>query len=337
MWRTLLATGLLACWTSANGWGQPLVLPTVNRSLLDTDGGRERYYVETSGSTWEKGQYGCVRSGGNQIHEGIDIRPLHRDARGEATDAVYCVADSTVVYRNDRPGRSTFGTYLVLQHQVDSLEVYSLYAHLSSINPEVVPGLKLSAGEIVGIMGRTTNISPRIPKNRAHLHFEFALLVNDRYARWHRKTFPKSKNDHGIWNGGNLVGLDPSVLLRESASSPATFNLLEYVRHQQELFRVQVRDTNFSWIKRYVRLVLRNPQADQNGVAAYEIAFDFNGLPFQLVPRSPQEVDSTQKIKLLSVNEEQQRLRGCRHWIAKKQGAWTLTAKGRQWIEQLTF
>jgi len=50
-----------------------------------------------------------------------------------------------------------------------------------------------------------------------------------------------------------------------------------------------VRDTNFPWLKRYAQFIRPNPKAEKEGVAGYEIALNFNGLPFELTPRAASE------------------------------------------------
>ena len=44
--------------------------------------------VGTVGQPWTSGTFGCVRSGGWQMHEGLDIRCLQRDKHGEPLDPV---------------------------------------------------------------------------------------------------------------------------------------------------------------------------------------------------------------------------------------------------------
>src|SRR6266850_7677781 len=110
----------------------PFQLPTANRSLFEKDG-EERFFVGTAGKPWTTGTFGCVRSGGWQVHEGLDIRCLQRDKRGEPTDAVLATADGTVAYINTRPSLSNYGNYLVLRHQIEGIEICSLYAHLHEV------------------------------------------------------------------------------------------------------------------------------------------------------------------------------------------------------------
>lgn len=87
----------------------------------------------TVGKPWTSGCFGCVRSDGWQMHEGLDIRCLQRDKHGEPTDPVMATADGTVVYINSRPSLSNYGNYVVVQHRVEGLDIFSLYAHLSAV------------------------------------------------------------------------------------------------------------------------------------------------------------------------------------------------------------
>ena len=83
---------------------QPFQFPTANHALFDK-GGEERFFVGTVGKPWTTGTFGCVRSGGWQMHEGLDIRCLQRDQHGEPTDPVLATADGTVVYISTRPSQ----------------------------------------------------------------------------------------------------------------------------------------------------------------------------------------------------------------------------------------
>ena len=42
-------------------------------------------------------------------------------------------ADGTVAYINTRPSLSNYGNYIVLRHQIQKVEIYSLYAHLHEV------------------------------------------------------------------------------------------------------------------------------------------------------------------------------------------------------------
>ena len=315
---------------------QPFHLPTANQALFH-QGSEEQFFVGTVGKPWTSGCFGCVRSEGWQLHEGLDIRCLQRDRRGEPTDPVMATAAGTVAYINTKPSLSNFGNYLVLRHVVDGLEVFSTYAHLREVRRDLKAGLAVKSGETIGIMGHTANTREGISKERAHVHFELNLFVNDRFPGWYKKTFPNQRNDHGEWNGQNLLGLDPRQVLLESRRLGTNFNLLHLVRNQTELCRVIVRATNFPWLKRYPALVRPNPKAEKEGVAGYEIALNFNAIAFELIPRAASEIKGRNKYQLLSVNEAEQQHNPCRRLVTRRGKQWELTRHGENALDLLTY
>lgn len=334
-WTGLLTLSVFILTTQSAG-AQAFQLPTANRALFEP-GGEERFFVGTVGKPWTSGCFGCVRTDGQQMHEGLDIRCLHRDKRGEPTDPVMATADGAVAYFNMKPSLSNFGNYIVLRHIVGGVEVYSLYAHLREIRPDLKISQPVKAGETIATMGRTTNSREGISKDRAHVHFELNLLLNDRFASWYKKTFPDQRNDHGDWNGQNLAGLDPREILLKQRDEGAKFNLVNYIRNQTELCRVLVRATDFPWLKRYPALVRRNPTAESEGIAGYEIALNFNGIPFELIPRAASEIKEKGRFQLLSVNAEEQRKNPCRHLVAQRKSRWELANNGMRLLELLTY
>ena len=320
------------------GWAQPFLLPTANHTLFER-GSEERFFVGTVGKPWPSGTFGCVRTEGWQFHEGIDIRCLQRDRRGEPTDPVLATADGTVAYVNRRPSLSNYGNYLILRHAVEGIDVYSLYAHLSAIRQDLQPGQRVKSGEPIGVMGRTANTRERIGKDRAHLHFEVNLLLNDRFGAWLKMTDPRERNDHGDWNGRNLAGLDPRAILLGQRAEGEKFSLVRFIQQQPELCRAFVQATNFPWLRRYAPLVRPNPRAQTEGVAGYEITLAFNGLPIQLIPRAASEMSLNGKapIQLLSVNAPEKRRSPCGRLVVERGRRWELTERGKALLSLLTF
>lgn len=315
---------------------QPFQLPTANHALFEPNG-EEKFFVGTVGKPWTTGTFGCVRSGGWQMHEGLDIRCLQRDKHGEPRDPVMATADGTVAYISRRPSLSNYGNYLVIRHVVEGLEIYSLYAHLSEIRGDLRPGQTVKAGETVATMGRTANTAEGISKERAHVHFELNLLANDRFAAWYKHSFPDQRNDHGEWNGQNLLGIDPQLVLLAEHDQAPKFSLLDLLRQQTELCRVVVRKTSFPWLKRYRALVRRNPLTEKEGVAGYELALNFNAVAFELIPRAASEIKGKAKIQLLSVNEAEYHKNPARRLVAKAGAHWELTSHGLNAVELLTY
>jgi murein DD-endopeptidase MepM/ murein hydrolase activator NlpD len=331
----LLAAAFAAqCATAA-----PFQLPTANRTLFEPNGA-EKFFAATPGKTWVSGTFGCVRTEGWQVHEGLDIRTLQQDRNGEPTDPVAATADGEVAYINAKSSLSNYGLYLILRHRIEGLEIYSLYAHLSRIEPALRVGTKVRAGQVIGTMGRTSNTRERIGKDRAHLHFELNLLVNERFPEWFKRNAPGERNDHGAWNGQNLIAIDPQRVFLEQQRLGAKFSLVELLRNQTELCRVFVRDAEISWLKRYPQFIRPNPRTAKEGVAGYEIAFNFNSLPFQVTPRTAaeaKELKSAAKFQLLSVNAAEQQKNPARRLVTQRAGKWELTDRGLKTLGLLTY
>lgn len=184
-----------------------LVWPTPNDIYL-RGGGIERFVQPTVSGAVTSGLFGSVRSGGRQFHEGLDLFPAERDARGEPLDPVGAALAGVVRHISAREGASSYGRYVVLEHPEQSPPVYTLYAHLARIAPGLRTGQTLAAGEPLGTMGRSAG-GYVIPKSRAHLHFEIGVRVTDRFQAWYDSRGFGSPNEHGVWNGMNLMGLDP--------------------------------------------------------------------------------------------------------------------------------
>src|SRR5947209_7006755 len=132
-----------------------LALPTDNDALFNGGGPDFYQYIERDyhgekSTPWEGGQYGFVRdpeptSAGTvytRFHEGIDIRPLHRDERGKPVDEVRAIADGKVVYTNLVPGYSNYGKYIVIEHRWGASPYFSLYGHLSIIDVRTGGGMQ---------------------------------------------------------------------------------------------------------------------------------------------------------------------------------------------------
>lgn len=333
--RCILAQTFLFLALCVMQGGEVFKLPTPNRAIFEK-GGEERYFVGTVGKPWTSGTFGCVRSGGWQMHEGIDIGPVARDSRGEATDAVMASADGVVVYMSHKAALSNYGIYVVLRHSIEGLEVYTLYAHLAAIGPLKI-GQAVSAGQVIGKLGRTANTREGISKDRAHLHFEVNLLINERYATWFRSTNPKQRNDHGDFNGQNFLGLDPRLIFLKQRELGNGFSLVRFIQEQPELLRVMVRDTSFPWLRRYPQLVKPNGVAAREGIAGYELALNYNGVPIALTPRAASEMKTKAKYALLSVNDAEYRKNPGRRLVSNTRGKWQLASRGVTLLDVMTY
>jgi murein DD-endopeptidase MepM/ murein hydrolase activator NlpD len=278
--------GLLAI---AAGDAEPLnlVLPTDNDALFRGDGEAfyqyiEREYHGEKSTPWEGGRYGFVRnpvetSAGiiyTRLHEGIDIRPLQRDANGEPMDSVRAIAAGIVVHTNHAPGFSNYGRYVVVEHRFDGCKYYSLYGHLSAII--VHDGQHVQQRDQLGVMGHT---GEGLNQARAHVHLELNLMLSRQFESWHDKFFKHDPNHHGLYNGLNLVGIDIARLYLALQKRPA-LTIPEFLSEEETLYRVLVRSSkNFDLAKFYPWMVCQKPEG---APASWEVSFNRAGVPLKI-------------------------------------------------------
>ena len=75
-------------------------------------------------------------------------------------------------------------------------------------------GAEVDRGQQLGGMGHSSG-GYMIPKDRAHLHFEIGVAMTRNFQAWYDRQKFGSKNEHGMWNGMNLVGIDPLAFFNE--------------------------------------------------------------------------------------------------------------------------
>ena len=208
-----------------------------------------------------------------RFHEGIDIRPVRRDAAGEPLDEVRAIADGTVVHANRSPNLSSYGNYVVVEHRWDNASYYSLYAHLASI--DVQPGTKVERGARLGRLGYTGD---GIDRERAHVHLELNLLLSRRFESWYDHFIKSDRNRHGIYNGTNLAGIDIAAFYQAQRKRP-TLTLAQFLRDEETFYRVTLpASPNFDLPNRYPWLLRR---AAGPVVPAWEVSFNRSGVPLE--------------------------------------------------------
>ena len=316
-----------------------LCLPTANNALLKP-GGDADFFQPTIEGTTESGMFGCVRVNGHRFHEGIDIKCLQRDRRGEPLDPVHAVADGEVAFINTKPGLSNYGRYIVLQHDWNGIEVFSLYAHLSAIAPSLVTGQPVKKAQVIATLGHSTNTREGISRDRAHLHFEIDLLLNPNFRVWYPKHDPKAP-PFGNFNGQNLIGLDPAAFLRAYAAD-RKLNFAAYVAKQSIAFTVLVGARPFPWLTMHPEQV---QPATKGAPLAYEIGMTFWGMPLVVWPRTAGEISEAQRRTLqrglpsvFQVNETELARGTCQDLLKRNsRGNWLLSERGRERIDLLTY
>jgi len=294
--------------------------PTPNRAW---EQGRDytAWVQPTVSGVEESGLFGCVRSNGTQFHEGLDIRPVARDRAGEATDKITAAMDGVVRHVSSSPGNSSYGRYIVLEHTGQTPAVYTLYAHLARIEAGVRPGMPVRRGEVIGTMGRSAG-GYAIPKDRAHLHFEIGFVATQNFSSWYAWRKFGSPNEHGMYNGMNLMGIDPHDFLRELRRGRVD-NVQEYLDRQRSVVRVRVATTRTpDFITRYPSL-LRKPVSGL--VAGWEVECNATGLPYAWTPLTAAELGGqrTGTAKIVSVDAAQLRASRCKSLAKSSRGSYT--------------
>jgi murein DD-endopeptidase MepM/ murein hydrolase activator NlpD len=261
-----------------------LIWPTPNPAFQNGQS-IETFIQPTVSGVTESGLFGCVRNSGARFHEGIDLYPIERDKRGEPLDPVYAVLPGRVVHVNKTAGYSSYGRYIVVEHDQEEPAFHTLYAHLASVNKDIVVGTRVESGTELGIMGRSATYT--IPRSRAHLHFEMGVRLTDDFQSWYNQQKFGSKNRHGKWNGMNLVSIDPLDFYTAIRSGRVS-NLNEYLKIIPAAARIRVNTSSIpSFVSNYPALVTR-PYAGKE-VVAWDIAFSQYGVPKEWTPRFADE------------------------------------------------
>jgi len=138
--------------------------------------------------------FGADRPGGSfyRPHEGIDLYPKGSPPHN---DSIYAVNWGTVESVRNRS--STGANWeIVIRHHPDSSGVYTLYRHLISVDPSIVPNAQVDAGDLIG----------RIDGSLAepHLHFLWAHKTDP------ADLFVDTVSGHEV---RNRIPLDPTPLL----------------------------------------------------------------------------------------------------------------------------
>ena len=276
-----------------------LVLPTDNKAILE--GHPEDFYqfvdrTLPSGektTPWEAGQFGFVRNEAHltngetiftRFHEGLDIKPMHRDAKDEPTDEVRSIAAGEVVYTSLVAGHSNYGKYVVIRHDWGEGPFCSLYAHLSEIKCAV--GDKLAAGAPFAIMGHTGD---GIDRRRSHTHVELDLFLSSRFGEWYDGN-ATSPNYHGNYNGMNLVGVNLATVYQAHAKDP-NVSVAGLVKSAEPYFRVAVPGLAEMEILKNYPWLCATP-VPSIPPQSWQITFTAWGLPIKIEPAAEPVTDA---------------------------------------------
>lgn len=278
----LLCACLAPVWAAQDLVYRP---PTDNHALFENRPADYFMYCDRTfegevSKPWEAGTYGMVRNpfragDGNvmfsRFHEGIDVKPLRRDAAGEPLDEVRPLAPGRVVHVSDVPRNSNYGNYVVVAHEVPEGTIYTLYAHLAKVSCSV--GQQVGTGNTIGIMGHT---GVGLNRERSHVHVEVCLLLNSAYDQ-----LGDPLNKHGIYNGMNLVGMNAADFLL-ACKDGKPLSLSQYMAGLPEHYRVRVPCVGT------MDLLHRHPFLYKGDWSkrprSLEIAFTAEGVPIAVYP-----------------------------------------------------
>lgn len=333
-WRRL-GIALLWCGIVSGAKAQELELVWPTPSTAWADGKPRSTYLQHAGSgDPESGAFGGVRSGGTQFHEGIDIPPVARDRRGEARDEIFAAMAGVVRYINPTAGDSSYGRYVVLEHPDFAPGVFTLYAHLARVSPGLRAGQRVAAGATLGIMGHSSG-GYSIPRSRAHLHFEVGVALTTKFQAWYDRQRFGSKNEHGMWNGMNLLGIDPLDLFNQWRARRVT-TLLEYFQRLQPVVTVRIATLRRpDFVERYPALLTK--PLPLGPVAGWEIQFNWSGVPFAWTPLTSAEVAGLQheRPRIVAVDAETEKRQRSRSLAVNRRGTWSVGKDLEQVLELL--
>jgi len=281
----------------------PFILswPTPNPAFAQGHGYHTFLQKTGPDKDFSSGAYGCVRNNGYKFHEGVDLFPVKREVSGRAIDSIFSAMPGRVAYLNNDSTKSSYGRYIVLEHDQFRPVLYSLYAHLDSFSPSLRVGHSVKVAEVLGKMGNSSSFG--IPLNRSHLHFEIGIRLSDNFQNWYnRKTF-KSPNTHGNFNGFNLVGIDPLPFFKLYQSgkmkSPA-----DYIGSLNEIVSVAVKSNLKPSILAINPSLNHSPVSTNHQNNGWVCRFGPYGIPLSFERAS---IEGTKNIEVLSFSESADR------------------------------
>jgi len=134
---------------------------------------------------------------GSGFHQGVDFgwTPAHPDPEIRAS------AGGRVASSGAKDGWG-FGTFIVIEHKVESGSEYTLYGHLASA--DVADGKEIQAGDKIGVMGNTHDTRPPVPK---HLHFEIITGAGTGPSGW-LAAFSGDTTDRWQYRKNPIIEID---------------------------------------------------------------------------------------------------------------------------------
>ncbi len=321
--RAVKLTGLIvslwACaWAGATAPRIKIVWPTPNRAYLEKQPW-EAFIQPTVSGQVSSGLFGCVRTSGTQFHEALDLLPVSRDRRGEPLDDIFAVMPGVVRHTNNRAGASSYGRYIVIEHEGTVPSIYTLYAHLSAIADGLRVGQQIAEAQVIATMGHTSG-GYTIPRDRAHLHFEMGVRLTDRFQSWYDWKKFGSKNDHGLWNGMNLVGFDP-LAFYDAFREHQVDNFRDFLRSQSAALTIRVATSEVpDFATRYPSLLTTLVAPER--LVGWDVKINTTGLPFSWTPLTAEQMGDQREgsVRIVQVDEAAVKACHCKDLVKWRRG-----------------
>lgn len=267
------------------------------------------------------GTFGGVRNGGVQFHEGLDISALVRDRKGEPTDNVMAAMAGVVRHVSANPGGSNYGRYVILEHPDVTPGVYTLYAHLARIAPGLKVGDRVARSQVLGVMGHSSGATP-IPVLRSHVHFEIGVMITRDFQSWYERRKFGSRNEHGPWNGMNLMGIDPLDFFNQWRAGKIN-TVQDYFGKMETAVKLRIATRRTpDFVTRYPTLLTK--PLPMGLVEGWEVRFNWTGVPFSWTPLSAAEVAglAAEQPRLVDVNADLEKRQRSKTLAVSRRGAW---------------
>jgi peptidoglycan LD-endopeptidase LytH len=297
-----------------------LVWPTPNTAFSEGKSISAFIQPTSDGGDPLSGTFGGVRNNGYRFHEGLDIKAiLPRTRKGEATDPVFAVMDGVVAHTSPVAGKSNYGRYIVILHEMDGVKFYTLYAHLAAIDPSIRPGVSVTAGTTLGTLGRSG--AGAISKARSHVHLEIGLKYGDNFQPWYNRQKFGSQNYQGNFNGMNLEGFDPLAFYTDYKAGKVP-DMATYIRGLPAAYMLRVNIADVPQIARENPALLHRPIPD-GGLVGWDITFTWYGLPILMTPLTSSDLtanDAPGVVRLKAVNRQILADNHCRDTVKLKNG-----------------
>jgi len=185
------------------GGGTPYTPPQDPEPLKPCPGNpiKSPEIAKSGGWNIQGGRFGNTRSGGNQFHDGTDIKAA-------VNSNLYSMHGGIIVDIRDSfsPGEyrsRSYGNYVTIQTTFPNGEVVQLtYNHLNSVN--VTRGSTINANELIGKSGNTGNAQQNAGSNIPvipHVHIKARLKNGSSWVRANPEKYLASKfNSDGTIN-----------------------------------------------------------------------------------------------------------------------------------------